>query len=210
MVGLYFGSFDPPHIGHLNMIMTAWDTGKYDWVFIIPAYQNPWKPKQTSYDLRCQMLMDILQPFYQKLSYIYCRILGIERTLVNEGTEPITWNVLERISSDYGGSNKIEIITSPETLIEIQNWTNGPEILAKYSFNVLESSHFLKLSDQEEEYQKLVSKIPKIQFTPINDINISSSRIRTMVSEGQIPFPWVSSGVYDIIQENYLYKINAS
>lgn len=42
-VGLFFGSFDPPHIGHVNVVMGAINSNQVDRVLVIPAYQNLWK-----------------------------------------------------------------------------------------------------------------------------------------------------------------------
>ena len=42
-VGLFFGSFDPPHIGHVNVVMGAINSSQVGRVLVIPAYQNLWK-----------------------------------------------------------------------------------------------------------------------------------------------------------------------
>ena len=39
--GLLFGSFDPFHIGHLSMAISALNSKEIDKVLIVPAYQNP-------------------------------------------------------------------------------------------------------------------------------------------------------------------------
>lgn len=39
-VGLFFGSFDPPHIGHANVVMGVVNSKLVDKVLVIPAYQN--------------------------------------------------------------------------------------------------------------------------------------------------------------------------
>lgn len=37
-VGLFFGSFDPPHIGHVNVVMGAINSSQVGRVLVIPAY----------------------------------------------------------------------------------------------------------------------------------------------------------------------------
>ena len=39
-VGLFFGSFDPPHIGHVNVVMGAINSNQVDRVLVIPAMTN--------------------------------------------------------------------------------------------------------------------------------------------------------------------------
>ena len=37
MVGIFFGSFDPPHIGHVNVVTAAINSAKVDKVIVVPA-----------------------------------------------------------------------------------------------------------------------------------------------------------------------------
>lgn len=37
MVGIFFGSFDPPHIGHVNVVTAALNSGKVDKVIVVKA-----------------------------------------------------------------------------------------------------------------------------------------------------------------------------
>ena len=46
-VGLFFGSFDPPHIGHVNVVAGVINSGLVDQVLVIPAYQNIWKGRRV-------------------------------------------------------------------------------------------------------------------------------------------------------------------
>lgn len=39
-VGLFFGSFDPPHIGHVNVVMGAINSSQVGRVLVIPAYKT--------------------------------------------------------------------------------------------------------------------------------------------------------------------------
>lgn len=54
-VGLFFGSFDPPHIGHVNVVMGAINSNQVDRVLVIPAYQNLWKENSSKFSYRYAM-----------------------------------------------------------------------------------------------------------------------------------------------------------
>ncbi|MDX1952770.1 MAG: nicotinate (nicotinamide) nucleotide adenylyltransferase [Verrucomicrobiota bacterium] len=43
-IGLYGGSFDPVHLGHLLVAQSAYEELRLERVFLIPASQNPFKP----------------------------------------------------------------------------------------------------------------------------------------------------------------------
>lgn len=54
-VGLVVGSFDPIHIGHLDLIRKAISAGM-DKVLIVPSPQNPWKDEHgANFEHRCKM-----------------------------------------------------------------------------------------------------------------------------------------------------------
>ena len=57
-IGLYGGSFDPVHIGHLLVAQAAYEEARLDRVIFIPAAQSPFKPerKMSSDRFRVQML----------------------------------------------------------------------------------------------------------------------------------------------------------
>lgn len=42
-IALYGGSFDPPHVAHLEVIYQALETLNLDRLFVLVAYQNPFK-----------------------------------------------------------------------------------------------------------------------------------------------------------------------
>src|SRR5512142_2936395 len=45
-LGLYGGSFDPVHLGHLLVAQAAREELRLDRLFFIPAAQSPFKPEQ--------------------------------------------------------------------------------------------------------------------------------------------------------------------
>lgn len=64
-VGLFFGSFDPPHIGHANVVMGVVNSKLVDKVLVIPAYQNVWKSNSSEFSYRlamCKMTFSPLAP----------------------------------------------------------------------------------------------------------------------------------------------------
>jgi nicotinate-nucleotide adenylyltransferase len=57
-VGIYGGSFNPVHLGHIRIVQFILAKNKVDRVIIVPVYKNPLKQEQPSLpaQLRCQML----------------------------------------------------------------------------------------------------------------------------------------------------------
>ena len=60
-VGLFFGSFDPPHAGHIDLVTSALNAKVVDWIMVIPAWQNVWKSNSSKYELRLVMCQRAFQ-----------------------------------------------------------------------------------------------------------------------------------------------------
>lgn len=133
-VGLFFGSFDPPHIGHANVVMGVVNSKLVDKVLVIPAYQNVWKSNSSEFSYRlamCRMTFSPLAPevyvnAVEKSMYVPSYSKGIP-----------TYDVLMELKSQMP-NNELVIITTPETYSEIPLWHNGSTILKNYKFITLE------------------------------------------------------------------------
>ena len=57
-IGLYGGTFDPIHFGHINLAIELMEKRKLDEVWFIPTQVNPYKThlKTTSFEHRVKML----------------------------------------------------------------------------------------------------------------------------------------------------------
>ena len=57
-IGVYGGSFNPPHLGHLLLARSAMDELELDKVLFVPAYQSPFKEAEQTLavEMRCEMV----------------------------------------------------------------------------------------------------------------------------------------------------------
>jgi len=54
-VGVYVGTFDPPHAGHIRVAQKALDLGLLDYVLFFPNDKTSYKPTATPFHLRFEM-----------------------------------------------------------------------------------------------------------------------------------------------------------
>lgn len=81
-IGVYLGSFNPPHIGHLNCLYQALDTKVIDKVLVVPAFKNPWKSKPTdAFDPTSHDGMSLDEEFF--LRHNLCNTMF--KDLIDEG-----------------------------------------------------------------------------------------------------------------------------
>lgn len=185
MIGLFFGSFDPVHIGHVNVVTTALNSGKVDKVIIIPAFRSVWKNTETLYKYRMIMVKEAF--------HNVPKVLVSNRELELGGGEPLpTYKVIDSFVDDLAD---FLIITTPETYKEIHKWQHGEEILNGNTFLVVSSTHFgeVELLNGDD-----------IIFAP--DITICSTNLRNKIKNNQIVQPFIQDSVVKIIKALELYK----
>lgn len=67
-VGLFGGSFNPAHAGHMHVALTGLNTLDLDQVWWMVSPQNPLKPRQPSYEKRSETVMRLGLPYAMKIS----------------------------------------------------------------------------------------------------------------------------------------------
>lgn len=55
-VGIFGGTFDPVHLGHVGLVVSMMELHHLDHLFVIPVYINPLKIAPTSADHRLKMV----------------------------------------------------------------------------------------------------------------------------------------------------------
>lgn len=189
-VGLFFGSFDPPHIGHANVVMGVVNSKLVDKVLVIPAYQNVWKSNSSEFSYRlamCRMTFSPLAPevyvnAVEKSMYVPSYSKGIP-----------TYDVLMELKSQMP-NNELVIITTPETYSEIPLWHNGSTILKDYKF-------IMVINGEEPPYG-----LPdNVSLVYVPTIRMCSTCIRNRVKDGVGIKPFVRDDVYKIIKQYKLY-----
>jgi len=79
-IGLFPGSFNPAHAGHLHVARAGLRQLALDEIWWIPSPQNPLKPKQPPYDERAASVIDLSLPPKMRLSHIE-RQRGTNKTI---------------------------------------------------------------------------------------------------------------------------------
>ena len=94
LVGLLLGSFDPPHIGHIDAALQT--INLVDEVWFVPAWQNPWKEKSSDYWDRYLMLNTLVKNYNLDDSYRFS-VRSIEYTVKPK----YTYELIEYLVKQY-------------------------------------------------------------------------------------------------------------
>lgn len=188
-IGLFFGSFDPIHIGHLSLLKEC--SQYFDHIELIPAYQNPFKKKSTPYSIRLLMCEEAIKETGLDDSV---EVNDIEETLHHRGMQPFTCDVLKKIiQPSLDLEDNFSWILTEETLLDIYTWNDYDYLksIPKTGFN---------LSD--DTYKRYKDEL-NIDFNiKTFKCDIHSIDIRNSI-DGR---PYITQNVYNLILLKGLYN----
>ncbi len=165
-IGLYFGSFNPVHNGHLIIANFVANYTNLDRIWLVVSPQSPYK-KQASLinENHRKHLIDIAIEGEKKL-----RSSNIEFKLPKPS---YTVETLLYLNEKYPQHN-FTIILGSDSFQNIRNWKNSSFLLENYSFLIYERPGFKVQAELLNEKRKVL-KAPLLQ--------ISSTQIRKMIKE---------------------------
>ena len=186
-IGLFLGSFNPPHIGHVNIVREVLNCKLVDYVWVIPAYQNPNKNVDTSenFSHRYNMCISMFDLPYTNVN------------LVESVVKPkYTYDLLTHLRKDYPTVDFRWIITD-ETLMEIINgtWYNSDKLLNENKFVVVEGTGKFN-NEFPKEYNEIITKQGNTSIVLETPITLSSTKIRKMIKDDIIPIPFINNETY--------------
>lgn len=189
-IGLLFGTFNPPHIGHTLIANYFYITNNFDEIWFIVSPQNPFKKDITLLDekLRLEMVRLAIE------NANYLKASDIEFSLPKPS---YTINTLEKLKNDYP-QYTFNIIMGSDNAISIEKW--------KYFQNIIDN-HRIYVYPRTGYSTKniLTHKNIKIDNTaPI--IDISSTWIREQIKNGKDVQFFLRKVVYEFIKINGVYQ----
>jgi nicotinate-nucleotide adenylyltransferase len=188
-VGLFGGSFNPPHLGHLIVVGEVLSALNLDKILFIPTYIPPHKEADLPAEERYKMTgMAISGNPRFEISDIEMKRGGISYTA----------DTLRELR-DLFREVEFYLIMGADEFSEIENWRE-PEAVLSLSKVVVMGRPGCELGEVGQEY---LGKFLKVDV-PL--IGISSSDIRKRVKEGRSIAYLVPPGVEEYIREKDLYR----
>lgn len=188
-IGLYFGSFNPIHIGHLILASYILQNSDLDKIWFVVSAQNPLKKQKTLADNNTRF--HLVQLAVENNDNFYA--CNIEFSLY---TPSYTINTLKHLKEKY--PNKIfSIIMGQDNLCTFDKWKSYKEILSKYNIYVY---------PRENCKPSKFEKNKNVYFVDAPLINISATYIRNQISKGQSVQYLVPEAVQDEIERSSLYR----
>ena len=200
-LGLMGGTFNPPHIGHMNAALAAKENIPLDKIILIPAGTPPHKTmaeNSASAEQRFEMTRLCADIIGADVSDIEIRREGRSYTI----------DTLKEIKSLFP-DDELWLIVGTDMFLSMETWREHEKIFSLISLAVIprKNSDLQELTAHSEKLQSKYGVHSKIIETEA--ITISSSEIRPD-SGGETMKKFLPKPVYDYIKEQGLYNVSRS
>ena len=195
-IGLYGGTFDPIHTGHLIVIENAINFMDLDKVIILPSSNPPHKKhkKKTPTDIRVEMVSEAIKDNDKIV------LSTFEST---DLTVRYTHDTIRYFKKNFP-NDEIFYILGEDSFLTIDTWRNYQEILDD-NIIVFTRSNIDEDSLLVKKVEEIKKDNPNIYLINNLNINISSTLIRSLVKNNKSIKYLVSDEVYYIIKKRGLY-----
>jgi nicotinate-nucleotide adenylyltransferase len=188
-IGLFFGSFNPIHVGHLIIANILAETTDLQKVWFVVSPQNPFKPSKGllhEFD-RYDMVRAAVHDNYK------LEVSDVEFHLPKPSYTIHTLLYLEERHPD----KKFTIILGEDNLQSFQNWKNHDQILNNYGLYVYPRPN-VQLSELKTH--------PNVKFIQAPMLDISATFIRNRIRNHQSIRYLVPDAVEEMIRTKGFYS----
>jgi nicotinate-nucleotide adenylyltransferase len=190
-VGLFFGSFNPIHIGHLVIAEYMAEFTPLEQVWFVVSPQNPLKKKETllSENNRIHMVRIALEDDSRfKASNIE---FGLPRP-------SYTIDTLVHLNEKYPKVD-FSLIIGHDNLATLHKWKNYEALLRNYKLYV-----YPRVSSTQEK--SILESHPSVIMTDAPIVELSSTFIRKAISEGKAIKHMLPAKVAEYLEEMNFYR----
>jgi nicotinate-nucleotide adenylyltransferase len=191
-IGLYFGSFNPIHLGHLIITDYFVHAGIFDEVRLVVSPHNPLKN------------IEDLAPEADRATMCNLAIEGMKNVSVStiefDLPKPSYTITTLKAFQEKEADSKFSLIIGEDSLVHFERWKDYDKILSDYEVFV-----FPRVISEADRMNIRSKNYPvKLVNAPI--IEISSTSIRSRIKEGREIRHFVTEDVRKYLEKTGLYR----
>ena len=188
-IGLFGGTFDPPHVGHLVTAVNVRHALQLDVVILMVA-NVPWQKEGSRQ----------ITPAADRLAMVDAAVAdvpGLEpgRHEIDHGGNSYTADTLEALAVDHPGAQLFTIV-GDDAAAGLRTWSRSEEVVA---------SSLLVVVDRPGEHVVLDDDIDWIRVE-VPRLEVSSTDLRARFTDGRPLDYLVTEPVLDVIRDRHLYE----
>jgi nicotinate-nucleotide adenylyltransferase len=188
-IGLFFGSFNPVHTGHMIIANQMAQETDLDQVWLVVSPHNPLKPKSTlanDYDRLHLVNLAIGDNTLLKASDFEFRLPKPSYTI----------DTLTHLHAKYP-QYQYSLIMGGDNLASIERWKNYELLLERYDILVYERPGY---------DSSIYKSHPKVKVVESPQLLISASYIRNRIASGKSVRYLVPDAVYEYLENSTMYR----
>jgi len=191
-IGLFFGSFNPIHFGHLILANYILENSDMDELWFVVSPQNPFKDKKSL--LTDHNRLDMVQLAVK--NYPKMRASNVEFSLPKPSYTIDTLTYLKEKYPNYS----FALIMGEDNLDSLPKWKNAEKLMSDYQIIVYPRTFEGEKKDSEYLQHENISMVN----API--IELSATEIRNMIKEGKNVRPMLPPEVFEYLDGSSFYK----
>ncbi|MBE7001237.1 MAG: nicotinate (nicotinamide) nucleotide adenylyltransferase [Ruminococcaceae bacterium] len=194
-IGIYGGTFNPPHVGHIRAARYAIDALKLEKLLLIPSCIAPHKALPADAPTPTQRLEMVRLSALEKME-----VCDIE---LSRGGTSYTYETVDSLAKQYP-KKELVLLMGTDMFLSFLTWREPERILKNVSVGVLyrgDKGELEQIAEQKKNLEKLGTTVYLIE-NPINAI--SSTQLRRLLIFG-CGKTFLPDGVEDYIIKNGLY-----
>ena len=193
-IGLYFGTFNPIHVGHLIIANHLAEHTDLDQIWMVVTPHNPTKNKTS-------LLND-----YQRLELVFLATEDYPKIKPSDiefklSQPNYTVNTLAHLQDNFPNYT-FSLIMGEDNLKSLHKWKNYEVILKNYPIYVYPRIHTIATSKENIA----INNNANIHFIEAPIVEISSTFIRENIQKKKNVKPLLPTKVWEYIVHNNLFK----
>lgn len=192
-IGIYGGTFNPIHNGHLHLLQTALDRLRFDRVLVIPTNIPPHKVERD------------LASNKDRLEMVRLAVEGMDRVWVSDMEQrakgkSYTILTVKKLRAMFPGA-ELTLLMGADMLLSFDRWHRWREILALASL-----AAFARSEGETELLERKAAELGNTRVVRVEPLPMSSTMIRKMIRRGEDISALVPEKVCAYLREKRLYQ----
>ncbi|WP_426475740.1 nicotinate (nicotinamide) nucleotide adenylyltransferase [Chryseobacterium balustinum] len=191
-IGLFFGSFNPIHIGHLILANYILENSDMNELWFVVSPQNPFKEKKSL--LNDHNRLDMVELAIK--NYPDMRASNVEFSLSTPSYTIDTLTYLKEKHPDYSFS----LIMGEDNLGSLHKWKNSDLLIKNHHIIV-----YPRVFEGDKKDSKYINH-ENISLVKAPVIELSATEIRNMIQQGKNVRPMLPPEVFEYLDGSSFYK----
>jgi len=152
-MGIFGSSFNPLHLGHLNLLVQVQEKFDFDLIKVVPAYQNP----LTSFikGILPQKRLDVVRKVFQNYPFV-----EVDDQEIKRGDISYTIDTIDMIQRENPSFEEIFLIMGIDQLVQFDQW--------KKFETIVEKVHLIVCSRKGYQWGPSVMPLPLFKLAKMN------------------------------------------